>query len=183
MRSRESISRRSVTTAGYPKFRMEITRASPNSTPICSRLFTIAKIIMYTPQHLGKMEKVPTSKYTHLHSGFTTEIERGNVSYRSKLEKIKLGRSRYSINRDVLRLSPRTHRPKQSLTTFTPANATNSWSSPATPRSAANLWTWRAVSTTTKPALNIQNTETQSAGSKDFQCFKEWPPFRKKEAK
>lgn len=54
------------------------------------------------------MEKIPTSKYDNAHSEFTAEIERGNLSYHNKLEKIKLGKSIYAFSKNVSKLILRT---------------------------------------------------------------------------
>lgn len=56
---------------------------------------------MYLGVYLGKMEKVPASKYVVFHLEFTAEIERGNISYHNKLEKIKLSTSIYSPSKKV----------------------------------------------------------------------------------
>ena len=47
------------------------------------------------------MEKVSANKYSSIYPGFTIELERGNSFNKRKLDRIKLGKSIYTIDKKV----------------------------------------------------------------------------------
>ena len=63
---------------------------------------------MYFFDHSGTMEKVQPQQYLSTQAGFTTEIEKGNDSYRKKLDQIKFGKSVYAIDKNVNKAKHRT---------------------------------------------------------------------------
>ena len=56
---------------------------------------------MYTYINVGKMEEIQTDKYSIFYQGFTSELERNNHMNKSKLERIKLGKSIYTVDAKV----------------------------------------------------------------------------------
>jgi hypothetical protein len=67
------------------------------------------------------MEKVSAEQYSFTYPEFTHELRKDNATYRKKLDDIRLGRSIYTVSRQVNTNRSRTHRHILNLTTTTAA--------------------------------------------------------------